>query len=117
MVSSFGNLGFAFKAVSSNGDIIGIILNGLMYRGDGNKESEENEESEENVEDVKFNYITTFLDKVERDVDVFNRYPNVDGLMDIKIISVDESYRGQGICKALINKTMWVKILLKILVF
>lgn len=74
-----------------------------MHRSDG---SEENEETEENVEDIKFNLITTFLDKVEQEVDIFNKYPNIDRIMDIKIISVDESYRGQGICKALINKTM-----------
>ena len=34
------------------------------------------------------------------------KYPNVDRVMDIKIISVDESFRGQGVCKALIDKTM-----------
>lgn len=93
----------AFKAVSPNGDLIGVVLNNLTCRVD----SEKNNESEEDAKDnTKFSVITKFLDKVEREADVFKKYPNVDRVMDIKIISVDESFRGQGVCKALIDKTM-----------
>jgi len=97
------NLGLAFKAVSSDGDLIGVVLNNLTCRVDGEKNNESKEDTKDNT---KFNVITTFLDKVEREADVFKKYPNVDRVMDIKIISVDESFRGQGVCKALIDKTM-----------
>jgi len=92
-----------FKAVSANGDLMGVILSSLTCRG----ERGENNESENDPDDnTKFNDITTLLDKVEREADVFTKYPNIDRVMDIKIISVDESFRGQGVCKALIDKTM-----------
>lgn len=94
----------AFKAVSPNGDIVGIILNSLTVRGGNNEEKTEDVDSHQ-VDNTKFNAIDTLLSKVEREADVFTKYPNVDRLIDIKIVSVDESYRGQGICKALINKT------------
>lgn len=82
---------------------MGVILSSLTCRGD----REETNDSGKNPADehTKFNDITTLLDKVEREADVFSKYPNVDRVMDIKIISVDESFRGQGICKALIDKT------------
>ncbi|XP_025198944.1 dopamine N-acetyltransferase-like [Melanaphis sacchari] len=100
---NFMDNGLAFKAVSPNGDLIGVVLNNVMHREDGEK----NNESEEDIKDnTKFSVITTFLDKVEREADVFKKYPSIDRVMDIKIISVDESFRGQGVCKALIDKTI-----------
>lgn len=102
-LTSFWNSGLAFKAVSPDGDLIGVVLNNVMCRGDGEKNNESEEDTKDNT---KFNDITAFLDKVEREADVFKKYPNVDRVMDIKIISVDESFRGQGVCKALIDKTM-----------
>jgi len=89
--------------VSPNGDLVGVVLNNLTSRVDGGKNNESKEDTKDNT---KFNNITAFLDKVEREADVFKKYPNVDRVMDIKIISVDESFRGQGVCKALIDKTM-----------
>lgn len=80
---------------------MGVILNNVINRGD----KEENNEKDSG-DKTKFNDITTLLDKVEQEADVFQKFPNVDRIMDIKIISVDESFRGQGVCKALINKTM-----------
>lgn len=84
---------------------MGVILSDLTCRND----KEQNNESENDStpgDNTKFNIITTLLDKIERETDVFNKFPNVDRIIDIKIISVDESYRGQGVCKALIEKTM-----------
>ncbi|VVC43656.1 Hypothetical protein CINCED_3A007826 [Cinara cedri] len=100
---NFVDNGLAFKAVSPNGDIVGIVLNSLTVRNDNNEEKIEDENGPD--DNTKFKTIGTFLDKVEREADVFTKYPNVDRLIDIKIISVDESCRGQGICKALIDKT------------
>jgi predicted GNAT family acetyltransferase len=93
----------AFKAISPNGELMGVVLNDLTSKNN----REENTTTNNGPGDhTKFNYITTLLDKVEREADVFSKYPNVDRIMDIKIISVDKSFRGQGVCKALIDKTM-----------
>lgn len=80
---------------------MGVILNNIMNRGD----SEENNEKDSG-DKTKFNDITTLLDKVEQEANVFQKFPSVNRIMDIKIISVDEFFRGHGVCKALINKTM-----------
>lgn len=85
---------------------MGVILSGLTCRSDSRKENNESEKDPTTKDNTKFNIITTLLDKIERETDVFTKYPNIDRIMDIKIISVDESFRGQGVCKALINKTM-----------
>lgn len=74
----------------------------MTFRSD----NEQNNKSEQDEDDeTKFKDITTFLQKVEQETDLFNKYPNIDRVMDIKIISVDKSFRGKGVCKALIDKT------------
>lgn len=80
---------------------MGVVLNNLMNRGAIEETDEKN-----SGDKTKFNDITTLLDKVEQEADVFQKFPTVDQIMDIKIISVDKSFRGQGVCKALINGTM-----------
>jgi hypothetical protein len=95
-------LGISLMAVSEDGVVIGAILNNIMRRNDVNNCNNENCK-----ESPKFNDITTFLDKAEREVDIFNQYPNVDLIMDMKIITVDKAYRGHGICKALVDKTKY----------
>lgn len=93
----------AFKAVSSDGNLMGVILSSPTLRNN----SEQNNDCDEELEDnSKFSDIVKFLYEVERGTDVFNKYPDIDRIMDIKIISVDESYRCQGVCRALINRTM-----------
>lgn len=79
---------------------MGVILNNLMTRND----NEENIESD-SEDKTKFNDISLLLDKVYKEANVFTKFPNADRIMDIKIISVNESFRGQGVCKALIDKT------------
>lgn len=82
---------------------MGVVLNSVTYKSDCGQNNKGEETPKENN---KFSDITTLLDKIEREADVFGKYPNIDRVMDIKIISVDESFRGQGVCKALIDKTM-----------
>jgi arylalkylamine N-acetyltransferase len=93
-------------AVSTEtGEMIGASLNNTMCRG-----NEINEIGEENNDkSSKFNDIMVLLDKAERDTDIFGKYPNIDRIMDLKIITVNEAYRGQGVCKALINKSKYIK--------
>jgi len=49
------------------------------------------------------------LDNAGRETNVFGNYPNVDRVMELKIITVNEEYRRLGICKALINKSKYIK--------
>lgn len=88
-------------AVSQTGDIMGIILNTMMKRD----EEENDDEDEANIKNLRFNDIVVLLDKIKREADVFGQYPRVDRIMEIKIVAVNEAYRGQGVCKALIDKT------------
>lgn len=99
-------------AVSEYGVVVGAIINNIMRRNDVNNSNNENCK-----ESLKFNNITTFLDKVEREVDIFGQYPNVDYIMDMKIITVDKAYRGHGVCKALVGKTKYSRKIFKFIWF
>jgi len=91
-----------FMAVSQTGDIMGVILNNIMHRDDVEGEEDDDETCNENL---KFKDIVTLLDKLKREANVFAQYPSVDRIMEIKIITVNEAYRGRGVCKALVDKT------------
>lgn len=93
-------------AVSTEtGEMMGASLNTILCRDNEIKKiSDEN-----NDKCPKYNHIMDFLDKAERDVDVFGQYPNIDRIMELKIITVNEAYRGQGVCKALIDKSKYIK--------
>ncbi|KAE9537685.1 hypothetical protein AGLY_006708 [Aphis glycines] len=92
----------SFMAVSTEtGELIGASLNSPMFRGNEIQEIGE----ENNEKSSKYNDIMGLLDKAERDTDIFGKYPNIDRIMELKIITVNEAYRGQGICKALVNKS------------
>ncbi|XP_026817805.1 dopamine N-acetyltransferase-like isoform X1 [Rhopalosiphum maidis] len=94
--------GVSFMAVSAEtGDIIGAVLNSTVCRGDKIKHySDKN-----NDKSLKYNEIMIILEKAERDIDFFGQYPNIERLMKLEIITVNEAYRGQGICKALVKKS------------
>jgi len=98
--------GLSVMAISSTGRVLGVCLNGAMNRAD------------EEVYDVnaiecsnkKFECILKLLTTVSKEAKVFERFPDIDKILDIKIISVDESCRGQGICKALVDRTKQLAI-------
>lgn len=94
--------GMTFMAVSQTGDIMGVILNNIMHRDDVEGEEDKDETCNKNL---KFKDIVTLLDKLKREANVFAQYPSVDRIMEIKIITVNEAYRGRGVCKALVDKT------------
>lgn len=96
--------GLTFMALSETGDIMGVILNNIMHRDD----VEENDDNDETCnENSKFKDIVVLLDKIKREADVFTQYPDVHRVMEIKIVTVNEAYRGQGVCKALVDKTKY----------
>ncbi|XP_015363578.1 PREDICTED: dopamine N-acetyltransferase-like isoform X1 [Diuraphis noxia] len=94
--------GVSFMAVSAEtGEMVGASLNTTICRDNEIKQFGD----ENNDKSSKFNDIMVLLDKAGRDVDVFGHYPNINRIMELKIITVNEAYRGQGVCKALINKS------------
>lgn len=58
-----------------------------------------------NCNSLKFKKILKLLHYVDQKADLFNRYPEKK-MIDIRIISVDNNWRGQGIAAALVDKTM-----------
>lgn len=97
--------GMTFMAVSKTGDIMGVILNTVMLRDDAGEEEDDDETCNKNL---KFKDIVDLLDKIKREADVFAQYPNVNRILEIKIVTVNDAYRGQGVCKALIDRTKYV---------
>ncbi|XP_025204683.1 dopamine N-acetyltransferase-like [Melanaphis sacchari] len=94
--------GISFMAVSTEtGEIMGVSLNSATCRDTKIKEIDE----EKNDKSPKFNDIMDLLSKAERDINIFEKYPSIDRIMELKIITVNEAYRGQGVCKTLVNKS------------
>jgi len=93
-------------AVSTEtGEMMGATLNSTVCRGGKIKQySDKN-----NDRSIKYNELMIFLDKAGRDTDLFRQYPNIDRIMKLEIITVNEAYRGQGVCKALVNKSKYIK--------
>jgi len=97
-------------AVSETGDIMGAILNSIMSKEDYLIQQYVDENFEPSS---RFDDIEVFLNKVRQDIDLFGQYPNVDvnRIMELKLISVNEAYRGQSVCKALVKKSKYISIL------
>ncbi|XP_060531318.1 arylalkylamine N-acetyltransferase 1-like isoform X2 [Cylas formicarius] len=85
------------KAVH-NGRIIGVCLNGILEKGYIDEEEDE-------VKDEKFRKIAKLLGRVAVESDVFSKFPDAKRAITTKIISVNGTYRGQGIARELMNKT------------
>lgn len=90
-------------AVSKTGELMGAILNAIIYR-ENTKESSVHDDSEYS----KYNNISILLNKIQQEIKIFKKYPNVDKILRIMLISVNNGYRRQGICKALIEKTKYI---------
>lgn len=93
--------GVSFMAVNSSGEVIGVCLNGVDVRGKSNDEDSKNFE----CRNPRFGKILGLLQNVNKQSDVFGQFPEVDRMLEVRILSVDDAYRGQGIAKALIEKT------------
>lgn len=98
----------SFKAVSPDGRMIGVALNGLLTRARHSLEPPESEQllELEKCADLKFRKILQLLQSVYWQTNTFNSHPDIDSVLEIKILSVDSSFRGQGVAKALIQRSM-----------
>jgi len=84
----------SFKAVNTNGEIIGVFLNGLLKKCNSN---EERRSLAEQTVHEKFKIIMSLMDYIDSAFNIFDLYPNADLILDGKILSVDNKYRGCGI--------------------
>lgn len=94
--------GRSFKAINSAGEIIGVIINGLMHRHHADDAAAD---AAEPVLHAKFAIILRLMDYVDTQFDLFERFPQYDRALDAKIITVNDAYRGAGIAKALTQHT------------
>ncbi|KAK0087757.1 hypothetical protein PV325_000135 [Microctonus aethiopoides] len=90
----------SFMAVSSTGTIVGVLLNGKTQAAEHGEP-----EYITNCESPKFKKTLKLLHYVDQKANLINRYPNKNGI-DIRIISVDNNWRGRGIAAALFEKTI-----------
>lgn len=97
-VSSIEN-NLSLMAVSSSGAIIGILLNGKM-----DPPSEEEPAYISGCGNPKFKKILRLLHHVDKNVNRDGQFRGLN-ILEIRIISVDSSWRGKGVAKALIEKT------------
>lgn len=94
----------SYKAINGRGEIVGVNINGLI-----NKPKETDDTSaklSDSCKHPKFKKIMALMDYVDEHFNIFDMYPNVDRLLDIKIMSVDSRYRGLGIAGMLTDRTM-----------
>lgn len=97
--------GCSFKALNSQNEIIGVILNGILH-----KTPPPAEDDEEEVQHVQFKQILTFFRYIDTQYNVFDVHPQFDKALDAKIMSVNDAYRGVGICKELTGRSVeWMQ--------
>ncbi|GAB1866855.1 N-acetyltransferase domain-containing protein [Camponotus japonicus] len=97
--SSFEN-NLSLMAVTASGAIIGVLLNGKSE-----PPPEEEPEYIESCKNAKFKKILRLLHYVDKNVNVSGRFQDLN-VLEIKIISVNTNWRGKGVAKALIEKTL-----------
>ncbi|KAG9430497.1 dopamine N-acetyltransferase-like isoform X1 [Apis mellifera carnica] len=98
-MSSFEN-NLSLMAVSTNGAIIGVILNGKM-----DPPNDEEPEYITTCENAKFKKILRLLNYVDRNVNRDGKFRGLN-ILEIRIMSVDSNWRGKGVAKALVEKTL-----------
>ncbi|XP_076661953.1 arylalkylamine N-acetyltransferase 1 isoform X2 [Halictus rubicundus] len=89
----------SLMAVSTSGAIVGVTLNGKME-----PPAEDEPEYIVTCKNPKFKKILRLLNYVDRNVN--HEYFRGLNTIEIRIISVDTNWRGKGIAKALLEKTM-----------
>lgn len=90
----------SLMAVSASGTIVGVQLNGKM-----NPPSKEEPEYIRLCKNEKFKKILRLLHYIDKDVNRGGQFRD-SNVLEIRIISVDTNWRGKGVAKNLIEKTM-----------
>ncbi|XP_012254439.1 uncharacterized protein LOC105685159 [Athalia rosae] len=93
--------GFSRMAVTEDGLIAGVALNGTVRKG----EREEAESRLLEMSDEKFKIIFSLLYGVNEKVDLFSKY-HVDKIFECRILSVADNFRGKGLASTLMTDSM-----------
>ncbi|KAH0944768.1 hypothetical protein HN011_009652 [Eciton burchellii] len=97
--ASFEN-NLSLMAISASGTIVGVSLNGKM----GPPPPEE-AEYVHSCKNAKFKKILKLLHHIDKNVNTGERFRDLN-VLELRIISVNTNWRGKGIGKALIEKSM-----------
>ncbi|XP_014242794.1 dopamine N-acetyltransferase-like isoform X2 [Cimex lectularius] len=96
--------GVSLMAVSPDNEMLGVCINGVLRREENDK-SNDKEDDLQNCTNQKFKKILNLLTTVGKDSDVFGQFPEIDSCVEIRVVSVDDACRGQGIAKAFFDQT------------
>ncbi|KAF5282072.1 hypothetical protein FQA39_LY00597 [Lamprigera yunnana] len=93
--------GTSLMAITNSNEIIAVSLNSTIKSDD--RSGTDNEPSE----NTKFSKVKNFLDYYGREgtKEIAKRYPDVEKIMFVKIMSTDVAWRGKGIAKELVDRT------------
>ncbi|KAL1131987.1 hypothetical protein AAG570_011597 [Ranatra chinensis] len=94
--------GVSLMAVTPDDQLVGVCLSGIVKKEDA---EDSKGDSLEECANPKFKKILNLLTTVSKECDIFQRYPHLDTVLEIRVVSVDNAYRGQGIAKALFDQT------------
>lgn len=107
--------GLSVGAVAPDGSLVGVCINGSLTRAEDEQDRAEWAEIADEVPDdvtaikdaeAKFGQVKRLLGGVCADAEVFSHAPDdVDRLFDIFILSVDDSWRGKGIARKLLDQS------------
>lgn len=95
--------GCSFKATNSDGEIVGVFLNGIIKKP---SPDEIGEPLASKTSHPKFKKIMALMDFIDTKFNIFDLYPDIKSFVDGKILSVDPKYRGLGIAGQLTDKTI-----------
>ncbi|XP_032518103.2 arylalkylamine N-acetyltransferase 1-like [Danaus plexippus] len=93
--------GLSFKAIDHEGNVIGAMINGVCPL----KMDDEIFNQAQHCKNPKFQRILYVLAQRENGAKLWEKFPNDNEIVEIKVAATDPKWRKKGIMKALIDKT------------
>ncbi|XP_034255898.1 dopamine N-acetyltransferase [Thrips palmi] len=86
---------------AATNQVVGVALNGVLWPGD----LDQAQAKLSDMDDAKFRRIFGLLYSVNRRLDLFAAF-NVDRIFECRILSVDHRYRGRGLARTLLARSL-----------
>ncbi|KAE8748356.1 hypothetical protein FOCC_FOCC004992 [Frankliniella occidentalis] len=86
---------------TTTNQVVGVALNGVLLPGD----LDEAQSKLSDMDDAKFRRIFGLLYSVNKRLDLFDAY-HVDRIFECRILSVDNRYRGRGLARQLLERSI-----------